>query len=724
MKKKQLISAIAALTLSVGNCSNIFAADFPDVPANYWAKPYIDSAASLELMKGSSENGVMVFKPNAHVTYNESAQLIYNLLKKQDSTLTVSPETLERWSATMKLYGIPTWVYEPLAYCLENNLITYSDLTKFMSNGTANIATREDVSVMFGKAMSKYYKLSSSVNLTFKDSSSISASAKVYVELLSRLGIITGNESNYFNPANNITRAEIATIINRAYNTLQSGSEVIPQPTVPTTSELTGTVLSFTKVNDTTYSLAIRILDSSSEKSFFVKTSTPIYKSTNTAAFSDITQGDTLHMIYTDSSNISKITIIKDIVPTKDIEGKLDYISSSYLKFYEKEDTSVKYYFNNSYTLTLDGKTVKLSTLQDKLEDKNVYAVITLNGDNKIISVVAKTTVDKYDDIIEKAKIISITNNSKLKVKKSSVTYDLANKGTIEINIKDGLMYIDEMEDLKEAIKSNNAAVEADLYIYKDEIVKITGKITDIPGTLYNLNTKKEELKIKLGSGKYETYDFTDDIDISLDGRYVTLEKFNSALEQANKDNKYILVELSFDDEGYISEIYATTSDKEASASSSIGGTIDSLADTYIKIDDDSTKYYFADKMDKIEITDGKLNDPINNLAALEKAIDSGKVFEIEITLTDSKVTQITGYITNFTGGEITEIKTSRNRIIIDDEFTYDYDEDVEIKLGKENMNLDEFKEAFDEMEKNEKMEVRSIVFEDNCIVSIDARIR
>ncbi len=724
MKKKQILSAVTALTLSIANCSNIFAADFPDVPANYWAKPYIDSAASLELMKGSSENGVMVFKPNAHVTYNESAQLIYNLLKKQDPSLTVTPEVLSRWSSTMQLYGIPNWVYEPLAYCLENNLITYSDLTKFMSNGTANVANREDVSVMFGKAMAKYYQLSSSVNLTFKDSASISASAKVYVELLSRLGIITGNESNYFNPTNNITRAEIATIINRAYNSLQSGIEVTPQPSVPTPSKLTGTVLSFTKVNNTTYSLAVRILDSSTEKSFLVNTSVPVYKNNNAASFSDITKDDIIYMVYTDASNISEITITKDIIPSTDIEGKIEYISSSYLKFKDNDNISSKYYFSNSYSLTLDGKNVKISTLQSKIEDKNVYAVITLDSNNKITSIVAKTSVDTYDEVVENVKIANITNNSKLKIKKSSVTYELANKGDIDINVQDGLVYIDEIDDLKEAVETNNAVIEADLYIYKDEVVKITGRITDIPGTLYSLSTKKEELKIKLGSEKYETYDFNDDMDISLDGRYITVEKFSSALSQADKDKKYILIELSFDEEGYVSEIYATTSSEELSASSTISGAIDTLTENYIKIDDNSTKYYFADKIDKIEITDGKLNDPINNLAALEKAIDSGKVFEIEITLTDSKVTQITGYITSTVGGEITDIKSSRKRIIIDNDFTYDYDEDVEIKLDKEGVTINEFKEAFDEMSNKDKMEIRSITFEDDYIISIDARIK
>lgn len=716
--KKQLISAVTALTLSVSNCISIFAANFPDVPSNHWAKSSIDSAASLELMKGSLENGVTVFRPNAHVTYCESVQLIYNLLKKQNPSLTAAPETITRWVSIMQLYNIPSWVYEPLAYCLENDIVAISDLTKFISNGNLNTATREDVSVMFGKALSNYYTLSTSVNLTFKDSASISASAKIYVELLSRLGIITGNESNCFNPANNITRAEISAIITRAYNSLQNnGGTNTNNNTSAAVLNTTGTVVSFTKTNENYYTLTLRPVGNTSESLYVIKNNVPIYMDGKSADFSDITAGDIVSITYQDFTSVIKLNIDINTIPSINLTGTLENISTSYLNIkLTDKSSSEKYYLADSCTVTLDGKNSKISTLDNTLDDKNVYITITLDNNKKVTKIIAKTTVDKYDEVIENVKISSISSGAKLKIKKSSKSYALANRGYIEIDIQDGdyKSAISDFDDLKEAVEKNNAVIQADLYMYNDEIVKITGQVTELTATLQNIKTTAKTMKVKLGSGEYETYEYIKGVDISLDNRSSSI----SALSDALENNRYVNLELYFDEDGYIEEIIAYTSNKQTEASSKVSGEIEKLTSTYIEVTESSKSYYFADNYE-IKITDGTQESNITTLEGLKKAIDYGKIFEAELTLEDSKVTKIEGYITQ-ASGIITNIKTSKRRIELDEEFFYQYDEDVEIKIDREEITIDELEELLDD----NVIVANTILFEDDYIVSIIGRTR
>ncbi|HBF66443.1 MAG TPA: hypothetical protein DDW34_12820, partial [Clostridium sp.] len=44
-------------------------------------------------------------------------------------------------------------------------------------------------------------------------------------DLLTRLGIVSGDNGNNFNPTNNINRAEMAVMLDKTYNLLKNGVE-------------------------------------------------------------------------------------------------------------------------------------------------------------------------------------------------------------------------------------------------------------------------------------------------------------------------------------------------------------------------------------------------------------------------------------------------------------------------------------------------------------------
>lgn len=74
--------------------------------------------------------------------------------------------------------------------------------------------TRAQIMTMLGRTLSRGYAYGS---CTFADTETIPAWSKDHVELLSALGIVTGNDKNQVNPTGTITRAEFAALLYRMF---------------------------------------------------------------------------------------------------------------------------------------------------------------------------------------------------------------------------------------------------------------------------------------------------------------------------------------------------------------------------------------------------------------------------------------------------------------------------------------------------------------------------
>ena len=125
MKKRILTVLTAAAVLSTSVCASA-AVKFSDMDNVPWegAKTYIQNVADLGLMVGEKDeiNGGNIFRPKDRVTYCETLQLIYNLLKGSGVAVPSSAVT-SKWQSILAGYGVPQWSYEAVAYALENNII-------------------------------------------------------------------------------------------------------------------------------------------------------------------------------------------------------------------------------------------------------------------------------------------------------------------------------------------------------------------------------------------------------------------------------------------------------------------------------------------------------------------------------------------------------------------------------------------------------------------------
>ncbi len=191
--------------------------DFKDVNTTYWGAPYIDFAASVSIINGYPQaDGTFRFKPENPVSKEEAMQMLYKTVK--NAKLATVPEgTLSAgYEEILTSAGIPSWAWECVSYGLKCGILETPELGNFRSDsGKANTATREEVARWAAKAVGGV--LLPAVSFEFSDAAKIKEANLYYVDYLTRMGVMIGDNKNNFNPAANITRVEYAVICKRLY---------------------------------------------------------------------------------------------------------------------------------------------------------------------------------------------------------------------------------------------------------------------------------------------------------------------------------------------------------------------------------------------------------------------------------------------------------------------------------------------------------------------------
>ncbi len=179
---------------------------FVDIDSVEWAK---NSIVSLVKKGVISVNETKTFEPDRYITREEAIKMI------------VVAFGVEGNNATSKFADVdPNAWYSRYVAAAEN-----AGLTNGISEdrfGVAMNITRQDSVVMLYNALDKYFELKESgATKTFDDSGAISDYAQTPVTYFNEQGIVTGYQDNTFKPGNNITRAEFATILVRALDSIQ-----------------------------------------------------------------------------------------------------------------------------------------------------------------------------------------------------------------------------------------------------------------------------------------------------------------------------------------------------------------------------------------------------------------------------------------------------------------------------------------------------------------------
>ena len=661
MKKTKHTVALALAAMLACQPLSVYAATFADMNQAPWAgaEASINKAASLGLVVGETRNGKTYFRPRDSVSLSESCQLAYKLLI-QTGKAKADDSVTQKWTPIMNAYGIQSWAYPAVSYCLENGILATSNLSGFMKNGSNLPATREQAATILGRALTKGVSsyTANETTTTFLDNSSISTEAKPYVALLKRVGVVNGDDSNKFNPKKTLNRTETAVLVTNLYGVLEKATT----PTTPTTpanptiSTQKGTVATMTnfyvnlKDSAAYYMLAsggttITLNGSSATMSDVVK----LYKA-GTSIDVTLTLDSSLHITKLEATyketKKTKGSLTKVRYNKTDKEGSITIDKDSTYSFTDKDDVDIR----------IDKKSYSLKELYDlftKAEDDKATIEVEVTLDNKgNLTKITGTTKDSDSSDSLKGKISDMSyNKSKetgyIKLKGKTTKYEIDDTDDVTVKIDNKTK---DYKDLYNLYDDGDSTITVTLTLNKkDYVTKITATTSDsdskddADGNVANVTYKenKDTGTVKIGSKTYDI-DEVDDVDISItDGS----DKINNWEDfyNAYRDKKVMNVSATVKKDE-ISEITGKVTEAK--------GKMKKIGNDYIKIEGNYSEKSFSYDFDKNKTDDIRVSlsgsSYVNKIKTLEELIDTE--FDNDDTLNlvlkldkNGKITKISG---------------------------------------------------------------------------------
>ena len=746
MKYKRLLTAFMTTALITGSIApQAMAANFADINDVPWegAKTYINSVADAGLMVGDyNDKGEKVFRAKDKVSYCETMQLVYSLMKSYTGKA-VDSAVVTKYTTVMSGYKIPSWAYDCVAYGLENGIVTISDIPGFISSSGASVnATRQDVAIMLGRALKDFDTVNNNATLSFKDASSVASIAVPYVDLLNRLGIITGDDNGNFNPKNYINRAEMAVIVSKTNDLIKSKGQGGTSTTTPETqtSSVTGTVKTAQTVGG---NIVLTVDTGSSTMSFSGATYLSCLSGSKVITLSDVAVGDKVLVSY-NGQNIKSV-VVTEPASSQDttteqtsIKGTYSSMNKSYITI--KVDGSKKDYdlYDFEYVrFSYDGDSMEYDEFKDKITSgDNVILYFDSNGD--VIRIQAtegdgEVDEDDYDYTGYFDKIT--TSYIRLKSSKSSSTtkeYDFKDDDRDKVTFyigskeKDYDDFYDEVDDdSKIGLITNGDDEVTKVYLIEDD-----DSDYDEDGYFYKLTEEYIRITSKKDSSNYDEYEFknkdSDDVTFYVDGKERDFDYFD---DKAEKGYKIGLITNSSDE---VTKVYMTTDDDDDDDYDETGY-LYKISKSYIRLmdnknDDDYDDEYEYKNDDVDDVTfhvDGKERDYDYFYDKVSKKDKIGLELNSSDEVTDVYLISSSSSSTDDVKGEIRSISSSSVKIqgsssnyIVDDAD----DIDVDVDDGKDN--IDDYDDLVDALNDDDKTaEVTLEYDDDNYIVSIEGYI-
>ena len=204
--KLSLVAVLVVATIAVCAIVSSAAGKFTDVTGEEWYANAVLKANELGIMNGTSET---TFAPIKNLSRAEYVAILFRLSGGEENmefSFTDVPDD--------------AWYKKYVGWAEAAGVITgYGNAETFGGN---ELITREQLMLMTSRYM-KYEWVSfedSATAVQFNDADKISSWAADGVEVTRKAGLITGDAQSNFNPQNNATRAEIATIVVRYANKL------------------------------------------------------------------------------------------------------------------------------------------------------------------------------------------------------------------------------------------------------------------------------------------------------------------------------------------------------------------------------------------------------------------------------------------------------------------------------------------------------------------------
>ncbi len=669
--KRFLTLITTASLLFAGNAMPIYgAATFADINKVPWpgAATFINQASELGLMSGYSEGGKKYCKPRNAVTYCEATQLMYSIMKtyyKED----VSAATIDKWKPIMIAYHIPSWAYSAVAFSLEKGIVVTSDLSKFMDKNTQKNANREDVGVLFGKALGKIYSVDMNAKLKYADVASITKTSVPYLGLLYDQKIMVGDDYNKFNPKQRINRAEMAVLSVKTYHQLLGPDSTAP--TDPNNLKQKGSVITtFVSVNGD-LNCVLQTADGKKLSLTGKPSDVKVSEDGKTIAFTALNAGDSVEVTY-QGSTLKAIARI----PEKSIDKGSFVLDDMYGMKLTVVDGSKKVNYNMSdrVAVSINDVTSSPAKLYSAFGDGTKFMVhLYVNDAGEVNKVLA-------EEIKNGPKTGQITELTKRK---------------IEIKA-DGRHYsyeLDKNVDVKDALTEYDLDDLIDKYDDVDMFVTLTtdkvGVVTTITlnyseseeqGILTDMTSRRLTITSK---GKEYTYEYDNDTRVTVDGKKQDVKYLRDHYE----DTSY-RVALTINRYDEVTEVIAV---KESMGASD--GIILYLSSDEIEIEDAQKQKHTYQLMDgrDLEVLVNDRSSSLDSLRDVYRTYD----YQAKLTFKNKKVSKIEAVNMEADNGMLRSIAQNEITIQLEgDQFTYDLDRDVRVRGDVDSLEtlIDEYR--------------------------------
>lgn len=549
--KRNLALLLSAVMATSCLPMTAYAANFKDINDVPWsgAATVINSVADLGLLNGYEDN---TFRARNNVTYCEAMQMVYNALVKTGAATPLDAVKAYSYTSVLNTYKVPSWCQLAVAYGLENNLIDMQTVaTKFAGGNQA--ATREDVAKMFGNALAVRYDVDgkSQSAAEFGDYWRISVDAMPLVDLLKRLGIVSGDNYNCFNPKNNINRAEMAVMLNKTHEVLTQGIGN------------TGVIKSITNNAGTYYYIEVEMENGDVEGFHATADKVKVYvgETNQEMALSRVSKGDKISVIHNGGA-LSAIRVL-DAVPAQekyDITGYIISMKDNTVSL-ENENTGEtdKYALDSDTVCYLEGVKVTRKELKDTLEeryDEHAYAGIMtevklekVGSSRQEVSYVTEIHVTFSDEYTSTGQVDSMSS-SRLTYKASGTNAkkDVRFASNCDFYIGEEEASVSEMEEMvdngttyvKVTVNKNGDAIKV---IFSEDTFDEGSKSST---TTYEVVGFTDSRMIVKSGGKETTYTFGS----TNPTKNITFYKWDNS-EKEFTDVKFSAAEDYYDDKDY-----------------------------------------------------------------------------------------------------------------------------------------------------------------------------
>lgn len=617
--KRKMAMALAAVLVAGSLPVTASAATFTDINEVSWASSTIQAVSDKGLINGYEDG---TFRAKNNVTYSEAMVMVYNLMSKTGNLKASATNTLSIYQSVLNTYKIPTWSQSTVAYGLSAQILMAADLPKFTTNGVSNPATRQDVAVMFGRALSEKYDIYAGTGVNYNDVWRISDEAMPYVDLLTRLGIVTGDDSGNFNPTANITRAEMAVMMNKTYDLLSN--------------ELanTGEITEIVNHDGDYYDVDVKMDNGERNRLTLSDDNISVYNKDGSRELpiSSLTKGDRVSLVF-DGLVITKIYLLDEEASAQekyDVTGYIYSLKDSEVNF-ESENTgeTSKYKLDENCTYYLDGKKVTRKDLQNTIDDnsdKYAYAGLMtrtenekVNGKREDVTYVTAMYVTIMDEYTHTGEVTDFSSSSvSYKMSGSNANKDAKFASGCEFYIGDKKSDVDDLEKLADSgttyikITVNKDGKATKIIMAEDKFqdtstVNATYRVKGITDDYIRVSEGGESVEYSFGSksdvafyiwddnkDRFDEVDFDEAEDFCDDDHKVVIEDdAGNVIETRYLD---VYARIGFRDGKKVSSVYLATEDEKEAAfgeaeSSERKGTVESIKDGKLKFKTSSTEY-------------------------------------------------------------------------------------------------------------------------------------